>query len=195
MSSKLGLAQRRFFEGPHPWGSYQVNAGRSGVIHYRLTVYAPGTNAAERRVLARARDWPIVGAVGALLAIVVLGKTVGSLPVMTCVVAAYVLGIAWTRVRSRALRSAVRTVDAVKVHDGVRNVSRGELSLIVDSIASLRALDENSAGLTAVDYEARWAEIYRSLDAESGSLVRQPPRLAPRRRSPRRRRSDPSTSC
>lgn len=195
MITRLALVRRRLLEGPHPWGGYQVNAGRSGVFHVRLTVYPPGTNSAERRVLARARDWPIVGAAVALLAIVGLGRAVGPVLLMICAAALYVLGIVWTRSRSRQLRNTVRTVDAVSVHDGVHDVSRGELSLIVVSIASLRALDENSTRMTAVDYEARWGEVYRSLATASADPFRKPPALAPPRRSPPRRRTDRSTSC
>ena len=174
MSTTLARARTRLLEGPHRWGTYEINAGRAGVVHYRLAVYPPGTNAIERRALARAREWPIVGGVGALVAIIVFGGTVGPVPLMTAVMAIYVAGIAWTRSRTRHLRRAVRVADAVVVNDGGRNVSRGELSLILTSIASLRALDENSARPNEVAYEARWAEVYRTIGEFSAGSIRQP---------------------
>ena len=159
----LARAQRRLLEGPHRWGSYDVSAGRSGVVHYRLTVYPPGTNAVERRALARARDWPAVGAIGSLLVIVAFGGVIGPAMLMTGVVIVYSLGIAWTRSRTWHLRRDVRVLDAVQVQDGAQRVSRGELALILASIAALRALDDGADRLDGVGYEARWAEIYRSM--------------------------------
>lgn len=127
MTTRLALAQRRLLEGSHPWGSYQVNVSRSGVVHHRLTVYPPGANSAERRALAGARDWPVAGALGALLAIIGLGRSIGSLLLLSCVTVVYLLGIVWTRLRIRRLRLAVRTIDAVNVHNGART-SRGASS-------------------------------------------------------------------
>ena len=173
MSTTLARARTRLLEGPHRWGTYDIHAGRAGVVHYRLTVYPPGTNSAERRALTRAREWPIVGAIGALVAIIAFGETVGPALLMTGVLAAYVAGIVWTRSRTRHLSRAVRVVDAVMVNAGGRNVSRGELSLILTSIASLRELDENSARPNEVEYEARWAEVYRSIGESSAESVRQ----------------------
>jgi hypothetical protein len=158
----LTRAWRRLLEGPHQWGVYDVTAGRSGVVHYRLTVFPPGTNAAERRALTRARDWPVVGAVCALVAIMGFGQVVGPALLTIGAIVVYALGIVWTRSRTRDIRRSVRTIDAVQVNDGIRNVSRGDLTLILASVAALRTLDENAPGFDAVDYEARWAEIYRS---------------------------------
>ena len=163
MSTALVRAQRRLLEGPHPWGVYDVTAGRSGVAHYRLSVYPPGTNAAERRSLTRARNWPIVGAACALAAIMGLGEAVGPALLTAVVTVVYALGIVWTRSRTRNIRRSIRTLDAVQVHDGIRDVSRGELTLILASVAAFRSLDESATRLNEVDYEARWAEIYRTL--------------------------------
>ncbi len=165
----IARAMTRIFEGPHPWGLYEVNASRSGVVHYRLTVFPPGTNAAERRALARARDWPVVGAVAALVAIMIFGESLGPAFTTFAALAVYAIGVVWTRLRSRGIRSAVRSVDAVQVYDGVRNVTRGELGRILVAVATLRTLDEDErAGrIDEVGYEARWAAVYHAVDEGS----------------------------
>jgi hypothetical protein len=161
----LARAARHLLEGPHPWGVYDVNAGRSGLVHYRLTVYPPGTNAAERRALTLARDWPVSGAVCALAAFMVLGDVVRPALLTTAAFVVYTLGIVWTRWRTRKIRPTVHVLDAVQVDDGMRPLARGDLALIQASVTALRTLDDNATRWDAVDYEARWAQVYRSVGA------------------------------
>jgi len=144
-----------------------VHAGRFGVVHYRLTVYPPGTNATERRDLTLARDWPALGGAATLLTLIVLGTQASPIGVALGVIVVYAAGIVWTRSRTVTTRCAVRVLDGVRVSDGVREVSRGEFDLIVECVTRLRALDRSSTRSDPVTYEAGWSEVYRTVDAAS----------------------------
>ena len=144
-----------------------MHAGRFGVVHYRLTVYPPGTNATERRDLILARDWPALGGAATLLTLIVLGTQASPIGVALGVIVVYAAGIVWTRSRTVTTRRAVRVLDGVRVSDGVREVSRGDFALIVDCVTRLRALDRRGTRSDPVIYEVGWTEVYRTVDAAS----------------------------
>ena len=52
----------RLVDGAFPWGSFIVCLDRMGVTRYRLVIYPPGINEAERRRLRVWRGWPMWGA-------------------------------------------------------------------------------------------------------------------------------------
>jgi len=156
-----------FVAGRHPWGVLEVHAGRFGVVHYRLTVYPPGTNATERRDLILARDWPALGGAATLLTLIVLGARPSAFGVALAAIAVWAAGVVWTRSRTATTRRAIRALDGVRVADGVRDVSRGDFDLIVDCVTRLQALDRSGTTSDPVTYEAGWTEVYRMVDAAS----------------------------
>ncbi len=170
-AQRLGIAclrlLRRVLEGPHDWGHYEASTSRSGATHFRLLIFPPGTNAAERRAFARARDWPLVGAIVALVWLSVAGDEVHPLVATVIALAVYTAGILATRWRTRAFRARVRRVHAVRFFDGVAMTTRGDLRLLQRAAVELHALDvdADSGELDRVAYEARWSAIYDRVDA------------------------------
>src|ERR1700758_1957946 len=78
-------------DGAHPWGSFDATVGRYGIRRYRLTVYPPGSTAADRRWARLWRGWPITGAALAILAFMLFGNVVARpTTVLEYAVAAYV---------------------------------------------------------------------------------------------------------
>jgi hypothetical protein len=64
--SVSGLLRRvclRLLAGAHPWGSFDIQPDRFGVIRYRLVVFPPGISESERRRVRVARGWPAWGLV------------------------------------------------------------------------------------------------------------------------------------
>jgi len=47
---------------------------RGTLVRHRVCVYPPGTNGPERRALTAHRDWPVLGAIIALVALTVFGR-------------------------------------------------------------------------------------------------------------------------
>ncbi len=158
-------AARRILEGPHEWGRYEASTSRTGATHFRLVVYPPGTSSPERRALMRARDWPLFGALGALLWLAAVGDLLHPLLATAIALAVYTAGVITTRSHTRELRRRVRTVDAVRVFDGVRMTTRGDLRLLQQAASQLHRLDEDAAAgrLDRVAYESRWSEIYAAV--------------------------------
>ncbi|CAN5249558.1 hypothetical protein BH09ACT6_BH09ACT6_26950 [soil metagenome] len=154
-------------EGPHRWGRVDVTpTARTTWNRTRLTVYPPGTNAAERRALQFHRSWPTGGAVVALLLILALSRWT---PLAATAVAAsvYAAGIGAGAVATRRLRPQVRRLTIVTVPLGGRVESLGDTRFFAWATDRLRVLDSlHSQGLlTTPEYEAGWAEIYTALPA------------------------------
>jgi hypothetical protein len=167
----LARGLRRVLEGAHPWGRYEASSSRSGATHFRLTVFPPGTNPAERRALARARDWPLIGAIAGLLAIAAFGDEQHPLLVTVVALALYAAGVVVTRSATRALRPRIRTLDAVRVFDGVAMTTRGDLRRLRRAAVALSCLDRDAAAgrIDEVEYEARWAAVYEWVAADASA--------------------------
>src|SRR5690242_13702116 len=80
MRTDPGLLHRgwsRLLDGDRAWGSLEIHPDRFGLTRYRLVVFPPGINAAERRSVRVARGWPLWGAVVWVLCEVCLTQTTG----------------------------------------------------------------------------------------------------------------------
>jgi hypothetical protein len=157
----------RLTEGEHPWGSVDVTpGGRSGWCRTRLTVYPPGTNAGERRLLNVLHAWPVAGAVVALVTLVVLDAA-PQWASFAAAVAIYALGFVVVGLLTRRLRPRLRhlTVGIVAVAGDVR--CYGDARLLQEIRRGFDRIDrlEASGRLTLVAYELRWAELYARLES------------------------------
>lgn len=167
----------RVLEGRHLWGDFRAAApGRSGWASFTLTVYPPGTNAAERRALQFWYSWPLVGALLALVAFAV-GSAVQPVALVALVCAAYLGGIVAGGMVTRQLRARIRRLDVAHFAAG------GGIRILGDVDALRRALDElgrldarlDAGDATPLEYETGWWAVYDSLGAA--------PQATPRRRS------------
>jgi hypothetical protein len=156
-------------EGRREWGVIEIpqHVTRTGWDRYSLTVYPPGTNTAERRALTFLRRWPLGGALGVVIAELILGAIWPSAAVFAVLVGIYLVGLVTAFVRTNGLRRRVRrlVVAVVRVAGGVEVV--GDRKLFEQSVSALEDLDGRmSAGrLSVAQYEAEWAVVYNRLDA------------------------------
>ncbi|NEN04769.1 hypothetical protein G3T36_02695 [Diaminobutyricibacter tongyongensis] len=162
----MGEFLRELTEGTKLWGTVDVSsAGRSMWHRDRITVYPPGTTSAERRALHFARNWPIAGAVIALLLMIMLGGVwqpeVVALGAVLLYLAGFLLGARLTH----GLRNRVRSLSVISMYvHGVLEVD-GNASLLRETSAAFASLDarRRAGEVSPVQYEAEWARIYETL--------------------------------
>ncbi|UFS59120.1 DUF6611 family protein [Subtercola endophyticus] len=163
----LARAARRISEGPHLWGAIDVTpTGRTSYCRTRLTVYPPGTNAAERRALRFYRNWPVAGAVLALFLFLALAE-MPALVVTSIAISVYAAGIWAGHAATRSLRPHVRRLTVLTAATGQHFETLGDIAFFQAATDQLRAMDKlNDHGLlSAAEYESYWAEIYDALPA------------------------------
>lgn len=162
----IGAIITRLLEGAHPWGTIRIGTpDRWGWQQFRLAMYPPGTNSAERRALNFNRNWPLLGSLLCFMVMIALGAAISPAVAGAIAAALWLAGIALGAATTRKTRSATRYVSALIVpKDGKRAVI-GELDAIVDAHDDLTQLDQqHTAGLIdEVGYEAGWAAVYRRL--------------------------------
>jgi hypothetical protein len=165
LNTTVAKAVHLVIDGDLAWGSVErpnaATMGRSGWGHFRLAVYPPGTNPAERRAMTFARRWPYVGIVVALLIAIATsadwGFALGAL--------VFVCGLTVTRHATRRVRSQTRRLHvAITVVGGSREVY-GDAALFSKTVDAFALLDAQlrAGSLTPAQYEARWAELYEGL--------------------------------
>lgn len=157
---------RELTQGAKRWGTVDVSsAGRSMWHRDRITVYPPGTTSGERRALHFARNWPIAGAVLALLVMVMLSGVWPPLVVVVCAAALYLAGFLLAAWLTRRLRSRVRSLSAVSMYIHGELEVEGDLSLVRETAAAFAALDarQRAGEVDPVQYETEWARIYETL--------------------------------
>jgi len=169
LKSALAIA----LEGHHPWGTLDVpnpiELGRRGWGRYRLRVYPPGTNTAERRALTFHRRWPVAGGIAALFAELIVGTLWAPTATTVIIVAVYAAGIAAGVLGTRRLRHHVRSVSVVVTElEGERH-RFGDIALYEASVRHLLELDRRmrAGEIVHVQHEAGWATVYNSLDSAS----------------------------
>lgn len=162
---------RRVSDGQHLWGTIDVSpANRSVWSRTHLTVYAPGTNTAERRRLRLFHSWPIVGAVLGILVMVALDSW-PPLIAFGVGIAVYAVGFWPVTAMTARLRRANRHVVVSVVDIGERYQQTGDLELLRSCVRILSDLEEGLARgtMTPVEFEACWAEVYRLIPVNSPS--------------------------
>lgn len=174
LRDRIPERMKRKLEGPHPWGYWEVSPqGRGLWMRERLTVFPPGTTAAERRALAFFRNWPLIGSVAALFAMMGLGLVFTPFTAFLLAFTLYGVSI-WGGARAtRRLRtSSVQLVVARVAIDG--GISTwGNVASMAAARAAFAMLDERAGveGLTPAQYEKQWAAIFRSLDERRPALA------------------------
>lgn len=85
---------------------------RHGAEIARMTL-VPTLSLAERVAWVAAREWPIVGALAALAAIVAFGARLGPLALDPVLVVGYLGGLVVTRHAARAIRASIVRLEVV----------------------------------------------------------------------------------
>ncbi|AMM21377.1 hypothetical protein AX769_16115 [Frondihabitans sp. PAMC 28766] len=154
-------------DGQHLWGRVDYGVSGPGALRrIRLTVYAPGTNASERRLLRVWHAWPIVSvAWGVLMMVLVSVRSLG--PECVAGVVAYALATVILVSRTRRLRHASRRIAVSTIEIGGRQRREGDASLLGATLQRLGSLEhEVRAGLLdPIGFELRWAEAYQLIPA------------------------------
>jgi uncharacterized protein DUF6611 len=158
----------RLLEGTHPWGSFDARVSRYGVRRYRLIVYPPAASTVDRQFARLWREWPITGAVLALLAVVLLGN-VASSPntVLGFAVAANVSIGALLFLRAGPARVQVRSMSIAlmpKAADARARRSHTDWRVLVHKLTRADVMLATGA-ISLVEHEAIWWEAYDRLEA------------------------------
>jgi len=146
----------------HPWGLLEVTSPvRYGWRGFRLTVFPPGTSAAERRLLWLDRHIAYLTALVVLPLILAVQPTIPPIALLLFIPAGVAV-VALVRNRARSLRARVRTVAVSYVDVGGTTQVLGEGGLVDGSVAALRELDRalTAKEISAIQYELGWAGVY-----------------------------------
>jgi hypothetical protein len=168
-TSRAGRAADRWWsltlDGRRAWGSLDISPTRYGVTRYRLTVFPPGIDSAERRLLRAWRAWPTWGAVLWLLTQIAL-DSVAAFIISTAVY----LGIGAVLFRRVAsVRAQVRGVCVVRMA-GFAD-PRGA-ALYAELCSLTAALDDadtrlRQGVLSPAGHEAAWWQVYDRLGPDA----------------------------
>jgi hypothetical protein len=158
----------RLLDGAHQWGSFDAAVGRYGVRRYRLIIYPPGSNAADRRLARLWRGWPLTGAVLGLLAIMLLGNMAASPDrVLGYPVAAYVGIGALVFLRAGPARLQVRSLSILLMPNRADARERCKYIEWQNLVRMLTRADQmlKTGAISPVEHEATWWEAYERLEA------------------------------
>jgi hypothetical protein len=156
----------RLLDGDHRWGSYDVKISQYAVRRYRLIIYPPGTDTADRRLARLRRGWPLGGAVLVLFAIMIGDAMSSPYAVPAVAIAAY-LGIhVLLFLLAGPKRVHVKSMSLVfmpAIADEEERRQHEEWKILTDLLT--RADDMLSAGaISPVEYEAIWWQAYDCLE-------------------------------
>jgi len=176
-TAKDAADQRSFAEHPRhgrsygsTWGSLEVSdptsARRSGMTRYRLEIFPPGTNYAERRQLIRFRQWRLWGAFAALTGAFLVGSIGSGWQVPLYIAATYIAGLMLGLQMTQRLRKAIHTVSAATIRVGGSPYVEGDLNLLENCVNEFERLDRERAEnrVDPVEYESVWTNLYARLE-------------------------------
>lgn len=158
----------RLLEGAYRWGRIEESTAlftaRTGVCVRRLVVYAPGSDAADRRILTLWRSWPVVG--GALAFAVALALAPVAPPAaLVGMLAVYIGGLAIVGRLSKRARHGCRSLksSSVQLTTGVETI--GDEEQLEEAFAELALLESlrDRGRLDEVGFELGWARVYDRL--------------------------------
>lgn len=155
----------RLLEGSHQWGWVQIGtAGRGGWLILRLTVYPPGTDARERRLLTFARNWPAAWSTASVAAMVAGGGEAPAAVVVPLCTAIWAVGIVVVLRATRGIRARVRSVSVAQLSEGGLRRDLGDVAAVALAARELEGLDRAAAEgrIDPVEYERRWARVYEA---------------------------------
>jgi hypothetical protein len=170
---KSGAPYQSFAERPGtgrryqgPWGSLEVSdvasARRSGLTRYRLEVFPPGTNFAERHQLTRFRQWRLWGAFAALMGEFLLGGIWHGWQVPLCLAGIYLAGLLVGARATRRLRTATHALHVATATVGGSTYVEGDLDLLERCVTEFERLEGERVErhIEPVEYESVWTRIY-----------------------------------
>ena len=149
-------------DGSHEWGSVDVSPSRHGVTRYRLVVFPPGIDTAERHLLRLWRAWPTWGALLWLTSQIVLDAVMGPGAAMAVSTIVYLGSGAILFGRVNELRSRVRTLSVVRIAGYTDHRTAAMYAELKSLVAALcYAEDQRDRGQSSpIMYEAvRW-QVY-----------------------------------
>ncbi|AMM19370.1 hypothetical protein AX769_03510 [Frondihabitans sp. PAMC 28766] len=153
---------RRVSDGEHLWGTVDVSpANRTVWSRTHVTVYAPGTNSAERRRLRLLHAWPLLGALLGLLLMSFL-RGVPAWGGFGAGVVFYAAGF-WPLLQStQRLRRTSRHIRVSMVDLGDHYERIGDLHLLRACLTILTDMDEarRRGAISPVEFEAGWSRVY-----------------------------------
>jgi hypothetical protein len=165
-----GLLRRgwlRLLDGERPWGSFDVEPDRFGMIRYRLVVFPPGISESERRRVRVARCWPGWSALAWIICEIWVRNLTGP-RIAIAISTAVCLGVALTAVAAGGKpRTQVRTMAAMIAaghHDPLSDAARDVLRNLAGSL--LDADERRAMGeISATEHEAIWWRIYDQMES------------------------------
>jgi hypothetical protein len=152
-------------DGRRTWGALEVSPTRHGVTRFRLTVFPPGIDPADRRLLRAWRGWPSWGAVLWLLTQVLLGGSTTPAVAFGLATALY-LGIgAVLFARVASVRGQVRGLCVLRIAGYADPRAAASYAQLCSLAAALDDIDArlHQGALTAVEHEAAWWHLYDQL--------------------------------
>lgn len=169
----LSTAWSQLLDGHRRWGSIDVRPDRFGVTRYRLVVYPPGMDHAERRRVRVARGWPLWGPAVWILTQVYLSNVLDPWPALAASIT-FVLALVFiAKALAGRLGCQVATMTAAVMVGRPDLNSIGERDMIQRLGGRLIRADEDLADgrLTATEHESIWWSVYDELgtDRRSGS--------------------------
>jgi hypothetical protein len=160
----------RLLDGARPWGFFDVMVGRYGLQRYRLVVFPPGINVADRRLLRLWRAWPVGGGLLAVLVAMLIGGVVAPADVTFLVAAAAYLGVgAVLFVLTAGARAGVRSMSLVLltgyVEPDERQARRDWEKLVIVLTRADSML--HSGAIDFTQHETLWWQVYDSLEVRA----------------------------
>jgi hypothetical protein len=167
VSGLLRRVRLRLLDGAHPWGSFEIQPDRFGVIRYRLVVFPPGISESERRRVRVARGWPAWGLVAWIICEISLSQLTGPRIVIAISTAVWLASGVAARALAGPPRTQVRTMAATVMaghHDPVSDATRDMLRNLAETL--FEADERHAMGeITATEHEAIWWRVYDRMDS------------------------------
>lgn len=160
-------------DGSHDWGSVDVSPTRHGVMRYRLVLFPPGLDIAERRLLRSWRVWPTWGAVLWVVSQIVLGSFLTPATAFAASTIAYLASGAILFARVAELRARVLTLSVVRIAGYPDPQSAAMFTELKSLVATLRQADaQRDRGQSCpAEHEAIWWQVYDRLSQNQARPV------------------------
>ena len=153
---------RRALDGDCRWGSLDIRHDRFGVTRYRLVVFPPGIDDAERRRVRMARGWPLWGALVWVFCEISLSNTLGPWTALVVSTAIYLgLGLAATA-SAGVTHKQVRTIGTTVMAGHYDPLSATLRNKVEKLAGALMEADELLARgeITVTAHEMMWWRVY-----------------------------------
>jgi hypothetical protein len=160
----------RASRGVHPWGRYTERpVSRTMWSSRTLVVFAPGTTTRDAVLLRAWHVWPVLGAVVAVVVLLVLDHTRGL--GLAAAGAVYALGFGVLGAATSRTRPQVRSLTTTVFHGNGRPEVHGDVRLLDGSLDALLLVEHacRSGAVDRVGLEVVWADVWTALPHRSSS--------------------------